>query len=98
VEGKEVGLCEPESNICSVWSSGLLWGNASDDICSYGNPTGLPAGVNAENYEEFAKHFIESFAPEILKAYLEQVDLWVSKRRWMSRICLSNIIAFLDEW
>lgn len=49
-------------------------------------------------YEKFAKHFIEHFAPEILTAYLQQIEMWVSKTRWLSKICLSNIIAFLDEW
>lgn len=51
-----------------------------------------------QDYEAFAKRFIESFAPEILKAYLHEVELWVSKQQWLSKICLSNIIAFLDEW
>jgi len=32
-----------------------------------------------------------------LKAYLQQIELWVSKQRWLSKICLSNILAFLDE-
>lgn len=65
---------------------------------SYGNPQGLTSGSNTEAYGEFANSFIDSFAPEILKAYLQQVELWVSKQRWLSKICLSNIIAFMDEW
>lgn len=58
----------------------------------YGNPASTQ-----EAYEPFAKNFIDNFAPEIMQAYLQQIDLWVSKRRWLSKICLSTIIAFLDE-
>lgn len=65
--------------------------------CRYGNPTSL-AAANSENYEKFSKHFIHHFAPEILKVYLQQVELWVSKQAWLSKICLSSTIAFLDEW
>jgi len=72
----------------------LQCSTVTDFDCSYGNPQGI---ASAETYEEFAKHFIDNFAPEILKAYLQQVELWVSKQRWLSKICLSNILAFLDE-
>ena len=56
----------------------------------------MPA-VNTENYKEFAKNFINNSAPEILKAYLQQIELWVAKRTWLSKICLSFIVAFMDE-
>ena len=62
----------------------------------YGNPSCMTA-VNTENYKEFAKNFINNFAPEILKAYLQQIELWVAKRTWLSKICLSFIVAFMDE-
>lgn len=53
--------------------------------------------VSSDNYKEFAKNFISNFAPEILKAYLQQIELWVAKRTWLSKICLSFIVAFMDE-
>jgi hypothetical protein len=63
----------------------------------YGNPTSITTN-NSENYEKFSKHFIQHFAPEILKAYLQQIELWVSKQAWLSKICLSCTITFMDEW
>ncbi|KAF8539741.1 armadillo-type protein [Trichophaea hybrida] len=81
------------------WWKAKKWayGNLNRLFVRYGNPGAVTSGANGESYEEFAKSFIENFAPEILKAYLQQVELWVSKQRWLSKICLSNIIAFLDE-
>lgn len=78
------------------WWKAKKWAfaNLNRIFIRYGNPQGI---ASAETYEEFAKHFIDNFAPEILKAYLQQVELWVSKQRWLSKICLSNILAFLDE-
>jgi hypothetical protein len=67
------------------------------DFSRYGNPQSIAAN-GSENYEKFSKHFIQHFAPEILKAYLQQIDLWVSKQAWLSKICLSCTIAFMDEW
>lgn len=66
-------------------------------LSRYGNPTSITTN-NTENYEKFSKHFIQNFAPEILKAYLQQIELWVSKQAWLSKICLSCTIAFMDEW
>lgn len=66
-------------------------------LSRYGNPTSITTN-NSENYEKFSKHFIQNFAPEILKAYLQQIELWVSKQAWLSKICLSCTIAFMDEW
>lgn len=36
-------------------------------------------------------------APEILKYYLQEVEKWVAKTSWLSRPCISYILAFLDE-
>jgi importin-7 len=52
---------------------------------------------NSDNYAEFSKNFITNFAPEILAAYLQQIDKWVAKITWLSRPCLSFTLAFLDE-
>lgn len=44
-----------------------------------------------------AKLFINNFAPEILKVYLQQIEKWVAKTTWLSKGCLSYTLAFLDE-
>ena len=45
----------------------------------------------------FAKDFMAKIAPEILKHYLQEVEKWVAKTSWLSRPCISYILAFLDE-
>ncbi|CAZ80144.1 unnamed protein product [Tuber melanosporum] len=80
------------------WWKAKKWAysNLNRLFVRYGNPTSL-AAANSGDYEKFSKHFIHHFAPEILKVYLQQVELWVSKQAWLSKICLSSTIAFLDE-
>ena len=64
--------------------------------CRYGNPSTLQKN-NSDNYADFSKNFITNFAPEILKAYLQQIEKWVAKTTWLSKPCLSFTLAFLDE-
>ncbi|KAK5130976.1 hypothetical protein LTR08_001387 [Meristemomyces frigidus] len=77
---------------CKKWS----YVNLNRLFVRYGNPSSLQKG-NGEDYTEVAKSFISTFAPEILKGYLGQVELWVHKRRWLSKPCLSYTLAFMDE-
>ncbi|RPB23500.1 ARM repeat-containing protein [Terfezia boudieri ATCC MYA-4762] len=81
-----------------AWWKAKKWAysNLNRLFARYGNPSCMTS-VNSENYKDFAKNFINNFAPEILKAYLQQVELWVAKRTWLSKICLSFIVAFMDE-
>ncbi len=65
-------------------------------IARYGNPTAMQK-TNRDEYADFAKTFHNTFAPEILKAYLQQIDRWVAKTTWLSKPCLSLTLAFLDE-
>lgn len=50
----------------------------------YGNPSQLPSDM--QNYKPFAEHFVQTFAPEILKVYLRiaeansQGSMWISKK------------------
>jgi hypothetical protein len=46
----------------------------------------------------FGKHFITNFAPEILKAYLLQIDLYMNRKVWLSHRCVYLIVDFLEEW
>ncbi|KAK5168595.1 hypothetical protein LTR04_006231 [Oleoguttula sp. CCFEE 6159] len=62
----------------------------------YGNPSSLHKN-SAENYTEVAKSFINNFAPEILKVYLQQIEKWVAKTIWLSKPCLAYTLSFLDE-
>jgi importin-7 len=65
--------------------------------CRYGNPTSITKPANGEDYSEVAKSFINHFAPEILKVYLQQIEKWVAQTTWMSKGCLYSTLSFLDE-
>ena len=69
---------------------------AVDIKSRYGNPAVLQKS-NGADYTTFSKNFLNNFAPEILKAYLQQVDKWVAKTAWLSKPCLSLTLAYLDE-
>ncbi|KAI0337442.1 ARM repeat-containing protein [Trametopsis cervina] len=62
----------------------------------FGNPSQLPSSMQKE-YAAFAQHFVTSFAPEIFKIYLQQVELFVSGRAWLSKKCQYQIFAFFTE-
>ncbi|KAL8994736.1 MAG: hypothetical protein Q9169_005375 [Polycauliona sp. 2 TL-2023] len=62
----------------------------------YGNPSTHPRNSPPE-VVEFSKSFITDFAPEILKAYLQQLDKWAQKSAWLSKPSLSYTLSFLDE-
>ena len=64
-------------------------------LCRYGNPTQI--GKNSTpDYTQFAKSFITTFAPEILKGYLQEIDKW-AKGQWLSKPALSHTLVFLEE-
>lgn len=77
---------------CKKWS----YVNLNRLFVRYGNPASLQKG-NGEDYTQVAKSFIATFAPEILKGYLAQIELWVQKQRWLSKACLSYTLSFMDE-
>ncbi|KII90665.1 hypothetical protein PLICRDRAFT_52383 [Plicaturopsis crispa FD-325 SS-3] len=62
----------------------------------FGNPSQLPSPMQKE-YGAFAQHFITSFAPEIFKIYLQQVELFVSGQAWLSKKCQYQIFQFFTE-
>lgn len=51
-----------------------------------------------KEYGAFAEHFVSTFAPEILSTYLEQVDLFVTGKSWLSKKCQYQIFQFFTEW
>ncbi|KAF8956524.1 armadillo-type protein [Flammula alnicola] len=62
----------------------------------YGNPSQMPSTLQVD-YLEFAKHFVTSFAPEILNIYFRQVELFVSNQEWLSSKCQYQIFQFFTE-
>ncbi|KAF8886227.1 armadillo-type protein [Gymnopilus junonius] len=62
----------------------------------YGNPSQMPSTLQAE-YLGFAKHFTTAFAPEILKIYFQQVELFISNQEWLSSKCQYQIFQFFTE-
>ena len=66
------------------------------DISRYGNPSQLSAD-NGDEYQAFSAMFLADFAPDILRAYLSEIEKWAAKSAWLSRHCLASTITFLDE-
>ncbi|KZT65852.1 ARM repeat-containing protein [Daedalea quercina L-15889] len=62
----------------------------------YGNPSQLPSSMQ-KDYGAFAQHFVTTFAPEIFKVYLQQVQLYVSGQAWLSKKCQYQIFTFFNE-
>ncbi|KAF9115179.1 hypothetical protein BGX27_008657 [Mortierella sp. AM989] len=60
----------------------------------FGNPAELPS---ESKFMPFAKAFVTNFAPNIMSAYLKQVELWVSKQSWLSSRVLCLIANFFEE-
>ncbi|KAG2092266.1 armadillo-type protein [Suillus cothurnatus] len=62
----------------------------------FGNPSQLPSPMQSE-YGVFAEHFVTTFAPEIFKVYLHQVELYVSGQAWLGKKCQYQIFQFFTE-
>ncbi|KAJ5368500.1 importin [Penicillium cataractarum] len=77
---------------CKKWS----YANLNRLFIRYGNPTTITKS-SIPDYTPFAKSFITSFAPEILKGYLQEIDKWVSKSQWLSNSALSYTLVFMEE-
>lgn len=76
---------------CKKWS----YGNLNRLFIRYGNPTTM-AKSSSPDYRPYAKMFISTFAPEILKGYLQEIDKWVSGK-WLSNPALAHTLVFLEE-
>jgi hypothetical protein len=61
----------------------------------YGNPALLPRG--SSEYAAFAKSFAANFAPNILQAYLGQVELWIKKEIWIPSKILALTSSFFAD-
>lgn len=80
------------------WWKSRKWSYANLNrlFVRYGNPNGLTTDSQKE-YNLFSKSFIQNFAPEILKGYLEEIEKWVGGNHWLSRPSLSYTLIFLEE-
>ncbi|KAL0265089.1 Nonsense-mediated mRNA decay protein 5 [Diplodia seriata] len=102
VVAKEAPPCamseDLEERETNHWWKAKKWAYANLNrlFVRYGNPQTLGKS-NEIDYSAVAKNFLENFAPEILKGYLQQVEKWVAKTAWLSKACLSYTLAFLDE-
>jgi len=71
----------------------------------YGSPSQLSS--NLQNLKPFAQVFESRFAPEIFKAYLRQIELYIQSlqssdisqqaQHWISQRCTKFVIDFFDE-
>jgi hypothetical protein len=50
-----------------------------------------------ETYAQFAEHFVANMVPEILKAYFEQIQLWVDSKIWLGKACMFQILCFFEQ-
>ena len=63
----------------------------------FGNPSQLPSSLQ-KDYGQFAENFVTTFAPQIFKIYLEQIQLFVSGTAWLSKKCQYRIFTYFTEW
>ncbi|KAF1813071.1 ARM repeat-containing protein [Eremomyces bilateralis CBS 781.70] len=88
-----------EERALNHWWKAKKWSYANLNrlFARYGTPGSVTKGASGEDYTNFAKTFITNFAPEILKAYFQQIEQWVAKTVWLSKPCLSFTLAFMAE-
>ncbi|KAG6813019.1 hypothetical protein H0H92_014757 [Tricholoma furcatifolium] len=89
---------DEEERETSEWWKAKKWayGTLGRLFHKFGNPSQLPSAHQAQ-YGAFAAHFVAQFAPEILRIYLHQVELYVSNQAWISKKCQYQIFTFFTE-
>ncbi|KAK2759341.1 hypothetical protein FQN54_002819 [Arachnomyces sp. PD_36] len=89
---------DPDEREQNHWWKSKKWAYANLNrlFIRYGNPTTITKN-STPDYTQFSKTFISTFAPEILKGYLNEIDKWVSKGQWLSKPALSYTLIFLEE-
>ncbi|KAG6854284.1 hypothetical protein C0991_008532 [Blastosporella zonata] len=82
----------------SEWWKAKKWayGTLGRLFHKFGNPSQLPSAMQ-DQYGAFAQHFVTHFAPEILRTYINQVQLFVSNQTWLSKKCQYQIFHFFTE-
>ncbi|EMD40235.1 hypothetical protein CERSUDRAFT_112428 [Gelatoporia subvermispora B] len=88
---------EDERERCEWWKAKKwAYGILGRLFHRFGNPSQLPSSMQKE-YGPFAQHFVTTFAPEIFKIYMQQVQLFVSGQAWLSKKCQYQILTFFTE-
>jgi len=92
-----VPLDEDERERCEWWKA-KKWAYATLGRLyrRYGDPSQLPSTLK-EEYGAFADSFVNTFAPEIIKVFLHQVELYVSAQAWLSKKCQYHIFSFFSD-
>jgi hypothetical protein len=67
-----------------------------EEHCTFGNPSQLPSLMQKE-YGIFTEDFVTTFAPEIFKVYLHQVELFFSGQAWLGKKFQYQIFQFFTE-
>ncbi|KAK8074264.1 Importin-beta domain-containing protein [Apiospora phragmitis] len=67
------------------WWKAKKWAyfNLNRLFIRHGNPSAVT--TSADDVKAFAKDFIVTVAPEILKHYLQEIEKWVAKTAWLSK-------------
>jgi len=88
---------EDERERCEWWKA-KKWAYATLGRLyrRYGDPSQLPSTLK-EEYGAFADSFVNTFAPEIIKVFLHQVELYVSGQVWLSKKCQYHIFSFFSD-
>lgn len=96
VDADQLPSDEEERQTCPWWKA-KKWAYFSLNklFSRFGNPSQLPS--NLKKYKPFAEKFVTSFAPEILKVYLAQVEARVNGKAWLSDRAVFLILTFLSE-
>ncbi|KAF8327473.1 armadillo-type protein [Cantharellus anzutake] len=79
----------------SGWWKAKKWAfNTLDRLFDrYGSPSQLPEAFK-KDVKAFAEQFVTSFAPEIFKVYLQQVESYAKGEQWLSAKCKIAILRF----
>lgn len=88
----------PDGWETSGWWKAKKWAfNTLDRLFErFGSPSQLPDAFK-KDVKAFAEHFVTSFAPEIFKVYLQQVESYIKSDQWISAKCKSAIIRFFSS-
>lgn len=83
----------------SEWWKAKKWAfNTLDRLFErFGSPSQLPEPFK-KDVKAFAEHFVTTFAPEIFKVYLQQIESYIKGEQWLSAKSKSAIIRFLSAW
>jgi hypothetical protein len=88
-KGQEMVVCKSQSTLLKV---NLFW------IVCVEIRYAVQTSMSDSKATAFGKHFIANFAPEIMKSYLHHIDLYMSRKIWLSERCVYLIVDFLEEW